>query len=64
MRTFLAVAAVVALGISAWSCSGTGYGAGPSANPASPTAPNGSDIVTVNVVAINGAQSFSPNPAT
>jgi len=68
MRAFLAVAAVVTLGIGAWGCSGNGYGAGPSVNSASPTAPSGSnsasDIVTVNVVAINGAQSFSPNPAT
>jgi plastocyanin len=68
MRAFLAVAAVVTLGIGAWGCSGNGNGAGPSVNSASPTAPNGSnnasDIVTVNVVAINGAQSFSPNPAT
>ena len=68
MRAFLAVAAVVTLGIGAWGCSGNGYRAGPSVTPLSPTAPNGStsgsDIVTVNVVAINGAQSFSPNPAT
>jgi len=63
MRTFLAVAAVVTLGISAWGCSGNGYGTGPSVTPVSPTASSGSDIVTVNVVAINGAQSFSPNPA-
>jgi plastocyanin len=26
--------------------------------------PSGSGVVTINVVAINGAQSFSPNPAT
>jgi len=63
MRTFLAVGAVVVLGISAWDCSGNGYGAGPSVTPVSSTASSGSDIVTVNVVAINGAQSFSPNPA-
>src|SRR4051812_47848275 len=70
MRAFLAIAVVVTLGIGAWGCSGNGNGdgAGPSVNSASPTAPDGSnsasDIVTVNVVAINGAQSFSPNPAT
>jgi len=67
MRAFLTVA-VFTLGISAWGCSGNSYGTGPSVNPASPTAPNGlnngADFVTVNVVAINGAQSFSPNPAT
>jgi plastocyanin len=68
MRAFLAVAAVVTLGITVWGCSGNGYGSGPSVSPVSPTGPNGStngsDIVTVNVAAINGAQSFSPNPAT
>jgi plastocyanin len=33
--------------------------------PDSPTPPpSGSGVVTINVVAINGAQSFSPNPAT
>jgi plastocyanin len=42
---------------------GTGYSTGNSGNPTSPP-PSGSNIVTVNVVAIDGAQSFSPNPAT
>ncbi len=64
MRAFLGAAAVVTLGIGAWGCGGNGYGAGSSVTPVSPAAPSGSDIVTVNVVAINGAQSFAPNPAT
>ena len=63
MRAFPAAAAVVTLGISAWGCSGNGYGAGPGVTPVSPMASSGSNIVTVSVVAINGAQSFSPNPA-
>jgi plastocyanin len=32
--------------------------------PSTSPEPEASGIVTVNVVAINGAQSFSPNPAT
>jgi len=55
--------AVVALSLGMWSCGG-GYGGGSAANSGNPTAPDGSNIVTINVVAINGAQSFSPNPAT
>ena len=37
----------------------------PTSAPSAPTlTPGATDLVTVNVVAINGAQSFSPNPAT
>ena len=64
MRAFVAVPAVVALGLSVWGCSGSGYGNGTSGSPTSPTSPSASGVVMVNVVAINGAQSFSPNPAT
>ena len=52
-----ATLAVFAFGISA--CGGNG---GSSQPPTSP-APTGEGI-TINVVAINGAESFSPNPAT
>jgi plastocyanin len=64
MRTCVAVLAVVALGLSVWGCSGSSYGTGASGSPTSPTSPTASGVVIVNVVAINGAQSFSPNPAT
>jgi plastocyanin len=64
MRAFVTAGAVIALGLGMWGCSGSGYSNG-SGNPTSPTPPSsGSGIVTINVVAINGAQSFSPNPAT
>jgi plastocyanin len=63
MRVFVTAGAVVALGLSVWGCGGSGYGGGTNGNPSSPT-PSTSGIVTINVVAINGAQSFSPNPAT
>jgi len=59
---------MVALSLCVWGCGGsTDYSGG---NPATPTptpvvtpTPQGG-IVTVDVVSENGAQSFSPNPAT
>ena len=36
---------------------------GNSGNPITPTSTS-PGVVTINVVAVNGAQSFSPNPAT
>ena len=62
MRTFV-TAGLLALGIGVGGCSGSGYSSGNNGNPAAPT-PASSGVVTINVVAINGAQSFSPNPAT
>jgi plastocyanin len=46
-----------------WGCGGSGNSTngGNTSNPAAPSPPN---AVTINVVAINGAQSFSPEPAT
>jgi plastocyanin len=55
---------VIALGLVMSGCGGSGYSTGQSAGPANPTPPSVSGVVTVNVVAVNGAQSFSPNPAT
>ena len=63
MRPFVIASAVVALGLGVWGCSGNGYGSGNGGNPSTPTA-SIPGIVTINVVAVNGAQSFSPNPAT
>ena len=65
MRTF-ATASVLTLGLGAWGCSGSNYSSGSTSNPAAPTPTpfTSSGVVTINVVAINGAQSFSPNPAT
>jgi plastocyanin len=66
MRTVVTAGTVIALGLAMWGC-GNGYASG-SANPSGPTAPpapmSNADIVTINVVAIDGAQSFSPSPAT
>ena len=63
MRVFVTASAAIALGLSVWGCGGSGYGNGTSGNPSSPT-PSTGGVVTINVVAVNGAQSFSPNPAT
>jgi len=63
MQTLSRTAIFAVLGLTTWACSGSGYGSAPSTTLSSP-APAPAGIVTVNVVAINGAQSFSPNPAT
>jgi plastocyanin len=63
MRVFITVSAVIALGVGIWGCGGSSYSSGNSGNPITPT-PSTAGVVTINVVAVNGAQSFSPNPAT
>ena len=74
MRAIVA-SAIVAFSLCAWGCGSTtdssGNPAAPTPTPApapapaptpAPTPPSG--VVTINVVGVNGAQSFSPNPAT
>ena len=63
MRVFVTASAVIALSLGVWGCSGNGYTSGNSGNPSTPT-PSIPGVVTINVVAVNGAQSFSPNPAS
>jgi plastocyanin len=63
MRAFVTVSAVITLGLGVWGCGGNSYSSGNGGNPSAPTAMT-PGAVTINVVAINGAQSFSPNPAT
>jgi len=63
MRAFVTTGAVVALGLTVWGCSGSGYSSGNVGNPTTPTVSR-PGVVTINVVAVNGAQSFSPNPAS
>jgi plastocyanin len=63
MRVFM-IAGAVLLGVGTLACSGSGYSSG-GGTPTSPTPQSsGSGVVTINVLAVNGAQSFSPNPAT
>jgi plastocyanin len=66
MRAIVTAGVVVAFGLNLWGCTGSGYGSGTSGYPVAPTSLNPSTpgVVTVNVVGINGALSFSPNPAT
>lgn len=62
MRIIFA-AAIVALSLIASGCSdSTDSGSPVAPTPPTPTTSNG--IVTINIVRDNGAQSFSPNPAT
>jgi plastocyanin len=63
MRVFVTASALIAVGLGVWGCGGSSYSNGDSGNPNTPT-PSITGVVTINVVAINGAQSFSPNPAT
>jgi plastocyanin len=53
--------AIVALGLVAAGCSDS-YDSGSPVAPTPPTTSNGA--LTINIVRDNGAQSFSPNPAT
>src|SRR5437773_11321159 len=63
MRVFVRASALIAVGLGVWGCGGSSYFNGDSGNPNTPT-PSIPGPVTINVVAIDGAQSFSPNPAT
>jgi plastocyanin len=63
MRVIRTISVVIALGVGVWGCSEGGYSNGTMGNPNTPT-PAVPGMVTINVVAVNGAQSFSPNPAT
>jgi plastocyanin len=63
MRAF-GIVTVLGLSLATSACSGSGYSSGNSNSPAAPTPTTSNGVVTINVVAINGAQSFSPNPAT
>jgi len=64
MRAWMTAGTAIALGLVLSGCGGSGYSTGQGAGPANPTPPSASGVVTVDVVAVNGAQSFSPNPAT
>ena len=60
VHVLAAVAAATVLGVSA--CGGSYGSTSPSAPTGSAAPPAGA--VVINVIGINGAQSFSPNPAT
>jgi plastocyanin len=61
MRTFVMVFAVAGLGFSLSGCAG-GYGNPAAATTLYSSAP--SNAIVINIVGVNGAQSFAPNPAS
>jgi plastocyanin len=63
MRAF-AIASALTIVLAMWACSGNGNSSGSTNSPAIPSPMTSNGVVTINIVAINGAQSFSPNPAT
>jgi len=63
MRGYVTAGVMVCV-LSFGGCGGSGYSSGTGAAPTVPTSSTPGGVVTINVVAINGAQSFSPNPAT
>jgi plastocyanin len=60
MRRFTLAATLAAVTLGTAGC-GSGYG---NSSPTGPTNTPPAGAITIDVVAINGAQSFSPNPAT
>ena len=62
MRKFV-TASVLILGLYTSGCTDS-YSSGSTNSPSAPTPTTSNGVVTIDVVAINGAQSFSPNPAT
>ena len=63
MRKF-ALASVLTLRLAMSASTSGGYSSGSASSPTAPTPMTANGVITVDVVAINGAQSFSPNPAT
>src|SRR5262245_48405573 len=65
MRRFITAAFGAATVLSVFACGG-GYGG---SSPTAPTVSSGAvappaDAIVINVIGINGSQSFAPNPAT
>jgi plastocyanin len=61
MRRFVSAATLAAIGVGVFGCGGYG-----GSSPTSPDVPSAlpAGAIAINVVGIDGAQSFSPNPAT
>jgi len=66
MRAYAPAGLLVTLGLGLYGCGSGSYGTSTAGNPSSPTTPatSGAGVVTIKIVAINGAQSFSPNPSS
>jgi plastocyanin len=64
MHRLMTATTVLTVGLGLWGCGGSNGYANGTGNPTSPTPAPDAAVVTIDVVAINGAQSFSPNPST
>ena len=66
MYKMIGAAGLAAMILGASGCGNAGYGNSSPTTPTGPmqTAPPPADAVTIDVVGINGTQSFSPNPST
>jgi len=66
MRASWSAGLFVTLGLGLCGCGSGSYGTNTGGSPSSPTtpAPSGAGIIVIKIVAINGAQSFSPNPSS
>lgn len=62
MRVLVASMMMASVSLSVWGCGSTTSNETPVAP--TPTAAPAAGVVTINIVSENGAQSFSPNPAT
>ena len=62
MRRFLTAAGLAASVLGVFGCGG--YGSTSSASPGGPSTTPPPTAIIIGIVGINGAQSFSPNPAT
>jgi plastocyanin len=63
MRTLCGAAGLVAIVLGLSACGGYAT-ASPTPTPANSPAPPPADAITINIVGMSGAQSFSPDPAT
>jgi len=61
MRSLFAAAGLVAIVLGVSACGGYGT-ASPTPTPDNSPAPPPADAITINILGMNGAQSFSPNP--
>src|SRR5512140_2841605 len=62
MRKF-GIAGLVVFGAVTMACGGSGYGGSTPVSP-TPTGGNAGGAITINIMGVNGKQSFSPNPAS
>jgi plastocyanin len=61
MRRFLIAVSLAAPAFAAFACSGYGTSQG---GPNGPSGPPPAGAIVIDIVGVNGAQSFAPNPAT